>query len=108
MNITSAAQPRLPQPPLAESNRPLADLPPLPSLCRASAPRPVPGDAACFALWDKYAMLPNIRRHSLLVAHVATVLAQRAADMGLAVRVSEVRAGGLYFFLPDTAAIPQG
>ena len=108
MNITSAAQPRLPQPPLAESNRPLAGLPPLPSLCRASAPRPVPGDAACFALWDKYAMLPNIRRHSLLVAHVATVLAQRAADMGFAVRVPEVRAGGLLHDIAKTYSVRHG
>ena len=86
MNTTSTAQS-----PLTEGNRPLADLPPLPSLCRAGAQRPVPNDAACFALWDKYAMLPNIRRHSLLVAHVATVLAQRAvgsvpADPDMAMR----------------------
>ena len=61
------------QPPLKESNRPLADLPPLPSLCSAGALRPVPSEAACLALWDKYGMLPNIRRHSLLVAHVAAM-----------------------------------
>ena len=103
MNTPSTAQP-----PMTEGNRPLADLPPLPSLCRAGTQRPVPNDAACFALWDKYAMLPNIRRHSLLVAHVATVLAQRAADMGFAVRVPEVRAGGLMHDIAKTYSVRHG
>ena len=103
MNTNCGAQPLL-----KVGNRPLADLPPLPSLGRAGALRPVPDDAACFALWDKYAMLPNIRRHSLLVAHVATVLAQRAADSGIAVRVPEVRAGGLLHDIAKTYCVQHG
>lgn len=29
---------------------------------------PVPDEAACVRLWDKYGMLPNIRAHSRTVA----------------------------------------
>ena len=103
MNSSSGAQPVQ-----AGPKRPLADLPQLPALCRSDAPRPVPGDASCFALWDKYAMLPNIRRHSRLVAHVATTLAQRAADLGLPVRVPEVRASGLLHDIAKTYCVRHG
>ena len=41
---------------------PLSALPFLPQLCGKSGA--APGDAACFALSDKYAMMPTIRRHS--------------------------------------------
>ncbi len=87
---------------------PLAGLPRLPALCRADVSRPVPDDEACFALWDKYGMLPNIRRHSLLVAHVATALARRAAQAGLAVNVPEVRASGLLHDIAKTYCVRYG
>ncbi|MCI5224592.1 MAG: phosphohydrolase, partial [Candidatus Electrothrix sp. AR4] len=32
----------------------------------------IPGIDTCFALMEQYAMLPNIRRHSLLVARIAS------------------------------------
>lgn len=86
----------------------LAGLPRLPSLCCVDASRPVPDDAACFALWDKYEMLPNIRRHSLLVAHVATWLAQCAADRGFPVSVAEVRASGLLHDIAKTYCVRYG
>ncbi|MGB5684213.1 MAG: HDIG domain-containing metalloprotein [Candidatus Electrothrix sp.] len=35
----------------------------------------IPGIDTCIALIDQYAMLPNIRRHSLLVARIAELLA---------------------------------
>lgn len=35
----------------------------------------IPGVDTCFALMDQYKMLPNIRRHSLLVARIAELLA---------------------------------
>lgn len=53
-------------------------------------------------------MLPNIRRHSLLVAHVAATLAQRAADRGIAVSVPEVRAGGLLHDIAKTYCVQHG
>ncbi|MDU9048937.1 MAG: HDIG domain-containing protein [Candidatus Electrothrix sp. Rat3] len=36
----------------------------------------IPGIDTCIALMDQYAMLPNIRRHSLLVARIAELLVQ--------------------------------
>lgn len=64
---------------------PLSACPELPGLrTAASAPSPPsPDDEACFALWRKYVMLPNVQRHSRLVAHIATALARRAAAKGL-------------------------
>lgn len=40
-------------------------------------------------------MLPNIRRHSLLVAHIAATLANWATEKGFDVDVSATRAAGL-------------
>lgn len=37
----------------------------------------IPGIPACIALMEQYEMLPNIRRHSLLVAKIAELLAYR-------------------------------
>ena len=37
----------------------------------------IPGIDTCIALMEQYAMLPNIRRHSLLVARIAELLALR-------------------------------
>ena len=67
-----------------------------------------PGDAACFALWDKYAMLPNIRRHSLLVAHIATALARKAEALGLPVRAAQVRASALLHDIAKTYCVRYG
>ena len=79
---------------------PLSGLPELPGLSTAaSAP---PDDEACFALWRKYVMLPNVQRHSRLVAHIATALARRAAAKGFAVNVPEVRASALLHDIAKT------
>ena len=40
----------------------------------------IPGIDTCAALMEQYAMLPNIRRHSLLVARIAELLAQRLQE----------------------------
>ena len=85
---------------------PLSALPFLPQLCGKSGA--APGDAACFALWDKYAMLPNIRRHSLLVAHIATALARMAEALGLPVRAAQVRASALLHDIAKTYCVRYG
>ena len=85
---------------------PLSALPFLPQLCGKSGA--APGDAACFALWDKYAMLPNIRRHSLLVAHIATALARKAEALGLPVRAAQVRASALLHDIAKTYCVRYG
>lgn len=53
-------------------------------------------------------MLPNIRRHSLLVAHIATSLAVRAVALGFDVNVDEVRAGGLLHDIAKTYCVRHG
>ena len=88
--------------------RPLAHLPRLAEFPRSDMLSRVPDDAACFALWDKYDMLPNIRRHSLLVAHIATRLAERAAEAGFAVHVPQVRAGALLHDIAKTYCVRHG
>ena len=85
---------------------PLSALPFLPQLCGKSGA--APGDAACFALWDKYAMLPDIRRHSLLVAHIATTLARKAEALGLPVRAAQVRASALLHDIAKTYCVRYG
>ena len=89
---------------------PLSGLPELPGLrTAASAPSPPsPDDEACFALWRKYAMLPNVQRHSRLVAHIATALARRAAEKGFAVNVPEVRASALLHDIAKTYCLRHG
>ena len=85
---------------------PLSALPFLPQLCGKSGA--APGDAACSPLWDKYAMLPNIRRHSLLVAHIATALARKAEALGLPVRAAQVRASALLHDIAKTYCVRYG
>lgn len=81
---------------------------PEPTLAPPQEPRPAPDDAACRALWDKYGMLPNIRRHSQVVAHIATLLARRAVQAGFAVDVPTVRASALLHDIAKTYSIRHG
>ena len=85
----------------------MSGLPELPGLATAAS-APPPDDEACFALWRKYDMLPNVRRHSRLVAHIATLLARRAAEKGVAVHVPEVRASALLHDLAKTYCLRHG
>lgn len=97
--------------PCAEADmHPFSRLPELPELAaraRGTAPTP-PDDAACFALWRKYAMLANVERHSCMVAHIATALARRAAGLGLPVDVATVRASALLHDLAKTYCLLHG
>ncbi|MDO5484515.1 MAG: HDIG domain-containing protein, partial [Desulfovibrionaceae bacterium] len=68
----------------------------------------MPNDAACFALWRKYEMLPNVERHSLLVAHIATRLASRAYALGHAIDVPEVRASALLHDIAKSYCVRHG
>ena len=89
---------------------PFSSLPELPQLAAhagATLPPP-PDDAACIALWRKYAMLLNVERHSQMVAHIATALAERAAALGLAIHVPAVRAAGLLHDLAKTYCLLHG
>lgn len=68
----------------------------------------VPDDAKCFSLWDKYGMLPNIRQHSLKVAHIASCIAKKAEKAGFKVNVNAVRAASLLHDLAKTYTIHFG
>ncbi len=59
-------------------------LPPLPQLWSLDhrEEAPIPDEAACRALWTRYAMFAHIERHSERVAEVAVALARRAVDIG--------------------------
>lgn len=82
---------------------------PRPEIACSPDARPCPpGDHACFALWEKYAMLPNIKRHSLKVAKVATALAKRAFSLGFDVCPRAVRASALLHDIAKTYSIRYG
>lgn len=68
----------------------------------------IPDEDACHALWDKYAMFDNVRRHSALVARTAVFLAKKAQERGLPVNIPEVRASGLLHDLAKTYCILHG
>lgn len=59
-------------------------LPELPSLWSLDHPdtAPIPDEAACRALWTRYAMFSHIERHSECVADMAEALARRAIETG--------------------------
>ena len=85
---------------------PFAGLPELPHC--ASSHSIAPSDEECMALWDKYAMLDNVRAHSLQVANIATRLAERAYSLGHAVDVPAVRAAALLHDIAKTWCIRNG
>jgi len=77
----------------------------------ASRVRPewrAPSDAQCRELWDRYDMPGHIREHSLLVAGVATELAELGAAAGLDVDVRTVRASALLHDLAKHYTILHG
>lgn len=90
-----------------DSGYPFSDMPRLAGLGAADAGNH-PDDAACFALWDKYAMLPNVRRHSLLVAKIAGALAERARTLGICDCLAASRASGLLHDLAKTWCLRYG
>lgn len=93
----------------AGSNKPdypFAGLPELPG--RPSSHSIAPSDEECMALWDKYAMLDNVRAHSLEVANIATALAEQAYSLGHAVDVAAVRAAALLHDIAKTWCIRNG
>lgn len=82
-------------------------LPPL-DFAPVSGLPPVPDEAACARLWDKYDMLPHIREHCRAVARVALDVAARAAARGRAMDLNAVRAAALLHDLAKTYTIRHG
>lgn len=95
--------------PLAGPARPGPAPPPVPPPCPLARPGwDVPGDEECLGFWDRHAMPEHIRRHSLLVAQVATFLAAGAEQAGLGVSVQTVRASALLHDLAKAYTIDHG
>ena len=83
----------------------------MPNLCYLEKPEswpPPPDDSRCFDLWDKYGMFPNVRAHSLMVACIATALAEKAAKLNFPVDVQSVRASALLHDLAKSWCIKHG
>ena len=73
----------------------------------------IPDEAECVRLWDKYAMLSNIREHCHSVADVACHITRRAAERGLVPAGRSLgepltRAAGLLHDLAKTYTIHHG
>ena len=62
----------------------------------------------CFRLMDEYAMLDNIRAHSVLVGRVAERLACDLAESGVPVRIEVVVAGALLHDIAKTQCLQSG
>ena len=68
----------------------------------------IPRREDCDALWERYAMLDNIRAHSELVAGMAYALALAAKDKGLNIYPEAVLAAALLHDLAKTYTIHHG
>ncbi len=79
---------------------------PSPSRCRPEWH--VPSERECEDYWNDFAMPDHIRRHSLMVAMVATFLAQKAQEKGLDVCLKSVRASALLHDLAKHYTILHG
>lgn len=73
-----------------------------------SAPASIPNDEECLAIWDRYGMFENVRRHSLVVARIATRLASWARGRGLPVDVEAVRASAMLHDVAKTYCLLHG
>lgn len=82
-------------------------LPPPPP-ARLRTDRYVPDDVRCRSFWQRHGMYDHIKEHSLQVARVATMMAQRAADLGLDVDVPTTRASALLHDIAKTYSIEHG
>ncbi len=92
--------------PRAGEPLPWADLPPpRPNPAEAG---PVPGLEDCRALWRRYAMLPNIEEHSLMVARVALCLGRRLQNAGVPLCLKTLQASALLHDLAKTYTIGHG
>ncbi|XCN72779.1 MAG: HD domain-containing protein [Candidatus Electrothrix aestuarii] len=71
----------------------------------------IPGVDTCVALMEQYAMLPNIRRHSLLVARIAELLAHHLQEIlpaGQAPELDFCVNGALLHDIAKTPCLKEG
>jgi len=68
---------------------------------------PLPSTAQIMELWDEFAMLDNIRQHSMVVCGVALRLADWLAESGLVLNRRAVEAGALLHDIAKTMCLGQ-
>lgn len=87
---------------------PLIDTPlPAPPPARHDC-HPVPDEQYCFALWETYAMLENIRKHSLCVAKLAVGIARLGKQCGFPVNTDLIYTAALLHDIAKTYTIRHG
>lgn len=74
----------------------------------SSAAWPVPDEAACHRLWNRYDMPEHIRAHSRMVADMAVALAGAAASTGAPVDLPSVLASALLHDIAKDYTIRHG
>lgn len=68
----------------------------------------VPTREECFALIDEFAVLKNIREHSIIVARVAELIASGLVKAGVSLALDRVVAGALLHDIGKTICLQQG
>ena len=68
----------------------------------------IPGEAACRKLWKRCNMLPNVARHSLVVARFARAMAERAAELGKGDASELTMAAGLLHDIAKSYTVRYG
>ncbi len=68
----------------------------------------IPSDRECFELWKQYHMMEHIRKHSLMVAEIATWIAIKLKQKNIRVNVECVRAAALLHDIAKTYTIRNG
>lgn len=81
---------------------------PAPPSAQHSTCYPIPDEQHCFALWDTYAMLENIRKHSLCVAKLAVGIAKLGKKRGFSVNIDLIYAAALLHDIAKTYTIRHG
>ena len=74
----------------------------------AATQQPPPDRATCLELMDRYDMLPNIRRHSLVVCHVATSIARSLCSVGMTLDLPLIEAAALLHDITKTRSLRTG
>lgn len=71
-------------------------------------PKQSPSIAECFQLFDRYQMLPNIRRHSVVVANIAKIIVQGLIHAGLDLSEKIAVAAALLHDIGKTPCLETG
>jgi len=68
----------------------------------------VPSVNECFELMEEHHMMPNIRRHSLMVARIAVILGEALNRKGSSLNLGLIVAGALLHDIAKTRSLREG